>query len=365
MAFWQWIFLGNTLQNWAIALLTSIIVLVALSFVQRVLIRRLAAFAKKTTTDIDDIVAKVGMNTKLPLLAILSFYVGSLALTLPDQVTNWIGTIALIALLAQVALWGDALIACWLACYQEQHLKKDAASVTTIRALGFVIRLGLFAIIMLVALDNIPGVEVTALIGSLGIGGIAVALAVQNILTDLFASLSIALDQPFVIGDSIAIEDYRGTVEHIGLKSTRIRSVSGEQLVLSNNDLLNSRIRNYGRMGERRVAFNIAVACETPYEKLKAIPAMIREIIESQQQTRFVRAYFKEYGDFSLNFEIVYYVLSPDYNLYVEIQQAINLAILQRFTEAGIQLPYPTHIVYVKGEPSQAKGGSSIPSPSA
>jgi len=365
MTFWEWTCLGNTLQSWAIAFLITIAVLTALRLLQRILIRRFAAFAEKTTTDVDDLVARVGTNTRFSLLAILSLYAGSLVLALPKQVTNWIGIVALIALLIQVAIWGNVLISFWLARYQEQHLKEDPAGVSTIRALSFVVRLGLFSIIVLVALDNIPGVEVTALIGSLGIGGIAVALAVQNILADLFASLSIALDKPFVIGDFIVVGDHQGTVEHVGLKTTRIRSLSGEQLVVSNNDLLSSRIRNYGRMSDRRVVFTVGVACDTPYEKLKAIPSMIQEIIGLQQQTRFERTHFKEYGDFSLNFEVVYRVLDPNYDLYMDIRQAINLAILQRFEEEGIELPYPTQTLYVRNEASRAKGTASIPTEEA
>jgi small-conductance mechanosensitive channel len=144
------------------------------------------------------------------------------------------------------------------------------------------------------------------LIASLGVGSIAVALAVQNILADLFASLSIALDQPFVIGDFIIVDDYLGTVENIGLKTTRVRSLSGEQLIFANNDLLNSRIRNYKRMGERRVVFSFCVTYQTPYAKLRMIPELIQNIIEANPDTRFDRAHFRAFGDSALNFEVVY-----------------------------------------------------------
>jgi small-conductance mechanosensitive channel len=172
-------------------------------------------------------------------------------------------------------------------------------------------------------------------------------LAVQNVLGDLFASLSIVLDEPFVIGDFITVEEYMGTVEHIGLKTTRVRSLTGEQLVFSNSDLLDSRIRNYGRMADRRVSFTLGVACETPYEKLVEIPAIVQEIVEAQPQTRFGRAHFESYGDFSLDYEIVYYMLTSDYDVFMDTQQAINLQILRRFAEEGIQLPYPTQTVFV------------------
>jgi len=252
--------------------------------------------------------------------------------------------------LIQVAIWSDALITFWVGCYEREHMAEDASRVTTVRALSIVGRLILVVIIVLLALDNIPGVEASALLGSLGITGIAVALAVQNVLSDLFASLSIALDRPFVIGDFIIVGDDSGTVEHIGLKSTRIRSLSGEQLVVSNNDLLSSRVRNYGRMTDRRVVFSVGVVAETPSVKLEQIPSIIQEIIETQGQTRFDRAHFKEYGDFSLNFEVVYHVLDPSYRLHADIRQAINLAILKRFEEEGIGLPYPTQTVYVRNQ---------------
>jgi len=354
VAFWKGIFLGNTLQSWAFALLVTLGGLVALWVLLRIVLRRFAALARQTTTDVDDLVAELGARTRLRLLAILAVYAGSLVLTLPEELSSWIGVVAWVAFLIQVAIWGDALISFWLTRYQQELVEKDADRVTTVRALSFIVRLCLYLLVVLLALDNIPGIEVTALIGSLGIGGIAVALAVQNILGDLFASLSIALDKPFVLGDSIVVGDARGTVEHIGLKTTRIRSLSGEQLIISNNDLLSSRIHNYGRMSDRRVVFTVGVSCETPYKKLQEIPSMLREIVEAQQHVRFDRAHLKAFGDFSLDFEVVYHVLEPDYDLYMDTQQAINLAIVRRFAEEGIQIPYPTQVVYVAQRQTEA-----------
>jgi len=167
------------------------------------------------------------------------------------------------------------------------------------------------------------------------------------VLGDLFASISIVLDKPFVIGDFIIVGDMLGTVEHIGIKTTRVRSLFGEQLIFSNNDLLNSRIRNYKRMDERRIVFSIGVVYQTPYEKLSAIPGMVREIVEAQEQTRFDRAHFSKFGDFALIYEIVYYVKIPDYNAYMDIQEAINLEIYRKFQEQGIEFAYPTQTVFV------------------
>jgi small-conductance mechanosensitive channel len=226
--------------------------------------------------------------------------------------------------------------------------------------MGFVGRLVLWAVVLLLVLDNL-GVDVTALVAGLGVGGIAVALAVQNILGDLFASLSIVLDKPFTIGDFLIIDDYLGSVEHIGLKTTRMRSLSGEQLVFSNTDLLKSRIKNYGRMFERRVIFDIGVTYQTPREKLQMIPDIIRSAIEAQEPVRFDRSHFRAYGDFSLSFETVYYVLKPDYNLYMDIQQAINLHIHARFEAEGIEFAYPTQTLFVEksGARQQVAGSSA------
>ena len=208
-------------------------------------------------------------------------------------------------------------------------------------------RIILWSLVLLLVLDNL-GINITALVAGLGVGGIAIALAVQTILGDLFASLSIVLDKPFVIGDFLIIDDYMGGVEYVGLKTTRLRSLSGEQLVLSNSDLLNSRIRNFGRMYERRVPFNLGVTYQTPREKLVKIPEIIREAVRKQDKTRFDRSHFKEYGDFALVFESVYYVLGPDYNEYMDIQQAINLHIHERFEQEGIEFAYPTQTVFMQ-----------------
>jgi small-conductance mechanosensitive channel len=353
MVFRRWFFLGNSPQAWAYALLIAAGMLAAAWIARQVLVRHFSALTRKTKTDVDDLIARLLLQTRWWLLAAVSLYVGSLSLTLSATVRAWARTAALIALLIQAAIWGDEIISYWLVSYQKRHAG-DGEQAGAVKAAGFVVRLALFSIIALLALDNLPGVEVGTLIASLGIGGIAVALAVQNILADLLASLSIALDQPFVVGDYIAVDDLGGTVEHIGLKTTRLRSLAGEQLILANNDLLSSRIRNYKRMDQRRIASTLGVACETSYEKVERIPAMIREIVEAQPQTRFDRCHFKAFGDFTLDFETVYYMLDPGYGLYMDTQQAINLAILKRFAEEGIELAYPTQLIYVSG--GQASG---------
>jgi small-conductance mechanosensitive channel len=224
--------------------------------------------------------------------------------------------------------------------------QEDPAGATTLTALTVLARIGLWAALLLLALDNV-GIDITTLVAGLGIGGVAIALATQNILGDLFASLSIVLDKPFVVGDFIIVGDLLGTVEHVGLKTTRVRSLSGEQLVFSNADLLGSRIRNYKRMVERRIVFSLGVTYQTSEEQLASIPGMLRGIIAAEPGVRFDRAHFKEYGDSALTFEVVYFVLDPDYNVYMDTQERINFAIFRRFAGDGIDFAYPTRTVHL------------------
>lgn len=342
-------FYDNTLSTWLIALLVAVVTAVVLRILKALGGRHIARLAARTETTWDDALVELLRHTKWLFLLIVALFAGSLLLALPVRVRGIANAVAAVALIVQAGIWLNAVILFWLEGYRQRKLKEDPASVTTMSAVSFVGRLVLWLVILLLVLDNL-GVNVTALVAGLGVGGIAVALAVQNILGDLFASLSIILDKPFTVGDFLIIDDCMGSVEHIGLKTTRIRSLSGEQLVLSNADLLGSRIRNYGRMFERRVVFNLGVTYQTPREKLIKIPTIIREAVEAQASTRFDRSHFKEYGDFSLNFETVYYVLVPDYNTYMDIQQAINLRTHERFEEEAIEFAYPTQTLHLVRE---------------
>ncbi len=339
-------YLGNTVQSWLTAAVVVAGVLVILRFLRRAVLRRVGAPDKPATGELGDAVARLVERTKWFFLLIVALCAGSLCVTLPDAIHRVLRSALVLAVLAQTGIWGAQLISFWIARSVRRKLEEDAATATTMSALGFTTKLILWTVILLLALDNI-GVDITALVAAVGVGGIAIALALQNVLGDLFASLSIVLDKPFVMGDFIVVGDMLGTVEHIGLKTTRVRSLSGEQLIFSNGDLLGSRIRNFKRMKERRVVFTFGVTYQTPYEKLNAIPAMLRVIVEAQENTRFDRAHFKEYGPYSLDFEVVYYVLVPDYNAYMDTQQAINLAVYQRFAEEDIDFAYPTQTILV------------------
>ena len=338
---------GNPLTEWLIAVAIAVFSYLLICAVRRIVHRKLAAFAAKTTTVWDDLVAELIDRLNLVFVFVVAVYLGALRITLPSAGDAMLGHVVGIVVLIQAGVLCSHAVSFWVARFRKLKLESNAGAVTTLTSVGFVLRMLLWIILLLIALDNL-GINITTLIAGLGISGIAVALAIQNILGDLFASFSIVLDKPFVIGDFILIDDCMGTVEHVGLKTTRIRSLSGEQLVFSNTDLLKSRIRNYKRMQERRVVFTLGVVYQTPYEKLVRIPAMIRTAIERHAQARFDRAHFKEYGDFALKFEVVYWIMNPDYTIYMDIQQAINLDILQQFGEAGIDFAYPTQTLFVQ-----------------
>jgi small-conductance mechanosensitive channel len=340
---------GNTLGTWAVSLGLAVLVYTGLRLVASVVVSRLAKIAKGTATHWDDVVTDALGRTKGFVLLFLSVFLASLTLTLPARLESVLEHLVVIVLLVQVGIWVSAGISQWIALTRERRAAEDAAAVMTMNVIGIAMRIALWSMVLLLALDNL-GIDVTALVAGLGVGGIAVALALQNILGDLFASLSIVLDRPFVLGDFLIVDDKLGSVEEIGLKTTRVRSLSGEQLVFSNTDLLNSRIRNFGRMFERRVVFEIGVTYQTPRESLRSIPGMIRRAVEKHgEKVRFDRSHFKEYGDYSLVFETVYYVSGPDYNTYMDIQQTVNFSLHEQFEAEGIDFAYPTQTLFMRG----------------
>jgi small-conductance mechanosensitive channel len=353
MQFLDQTFFGNTLQRWAIGAALGLATVMALRILVRLAASRARTFAASTATRVDDLVAELLSGTKFLFLLFLGVYVGSRVVALSPRWLEIIEGVAVIALIVQGGIWATVAIAFFLEAYRQDKLSEDAAAVTTISALGFMSKLVVWSVVLLLTLDNL-GVDITTLVTGLGVGGIAVALAVQNILGDLFASLSIVLDKPFVIGDFLIVGDFLGRVERIGLKTTRLRSLSGEEVIFSNTDLLNSRIRNYGRMFERRILFGVGVTYQTPRDKLERIPEILKAAVTAQEQVRLDRAHFKGYGDFSINFEVVYYVLVPDYNVYMDIQQSINLSIHERFEEEGIEFAYPTQTLFLVKENGQS-----------
>ena len=333
-------FLGNPLSGWLIAVAVFVALGMGLQLVRRSAETRLAHTAARTSTDIDDIALHLLRRTRAAFIVAMALYIAAFLLDLPSRIDRVLHFVMVVTLLVQITIWGNAFIDITVSRYTARKLKTaDAARVTTVAALGFLGRLVLWSIILLLALDNL-GVNITALITGLGITGIAVALAVQNILGDLFASLSIMLDKPFAIGDFIVVDNHMGTVEHIGLKTTRLRSLFGEQIVFSNADLLKSRIHNHKRMIERRVVFTVSLTYENAHTDLLRVPQIVREAIERQQHARCDRVYFKEMRDFALIFEIAYFIDDPNYRVYTDTQAAVNYAIFDAFHREGIEFAH-------------------------
>jgi len=343
----DWQFYHNSVRAWLIAGIAFVVIGATLFIARTILARRLAKVAARTATTADDALVDLLRRTRYFFILAVAIAGSTLFLDLPTRALSIGRLLGTIALIVQIAIWGNGLITFWFRNYAERKADSDIASRTTIAAFSFVARLILWVMLALVALNRL-GYDVTALITGLGVGGIAIALAVQNVLGDLFAALAIVLDKPFVVGDAIAVDTMTGTVEHVGLKTTRIRSVNGEQLIFSNTDLLKSRIRNFRRMQERRVLFTIGVAYDTPAETVARIPTMLREAVEAQQQVRFDRAHFTSYGESALTFETAYFVLSPEYLVYMNIHQAVNLAILRRFAAEHVEFAYPTRTVLLR-----------------
>jgi small-conductance mechanosensitive channel len=349
MGFLEEVYLGNTLQNWLIAAGILVAVLTSLKIIQKFSIYKLGKLAATTDNQVDDLIVHMLGQTKFLILLAGSAYIASSAIILKPSVSALLQKAMVLILILQGGLWAGAGITFVLGRAAQKKMDQDSSSATTITFLGFVAKLILWVIVFLLILDNL-GVNITGLVAGLGIGGIAVALAVQNILGDLLASLSIVLDKPFVIGDFIVVDALSGTVEYIGLKTTRIRSLNGEQLIFSNNDLLKSRIHNYKRMQERRIVFGFGVVYQTPEEKLTFINDIVKEVIEAREGVRFERVHFKEYGDSALKYEVVYHVKGPDYKIYMDVQQMINLEIFRRFRKEGIEFAYPTRTVHLQSE---------------
>ncbi len=296
------------------------------------------------------------MLRKIPKLTLIVFalYAGVQVLGLPPKAELRVQQVVVFVSLFQVGMWGSLAIKLWFERGSNGAASFDPGRATAVRALAFVAQTLLWAAVLLVLLDNL-GVNVTALVAGLGVGGIAVALAVQSVLGDLLASVAIILDKPFVVGDSLAIGEFTGTVESVGVKTTRLRSLTGEQLIFSNADLLQSRIRNFKRMIERRVAFTVGVTFETPITTLREIPAIFEAAIREQPQTRFERAHLKQFGASSIDFEVVYWALTADFKLHMDILQAVNLRIAEEFASRKIDFAFPTQTVHVASMPVQSQ----------
>ena len=339
---------GGGPTHWLTALGVACLVYLVLWLVKRVITIRLRHLIEGSANVVDDLVLVVVRATGWPFKLLAALFVGSLALDLPAGHGLVVQRLFTIVLFVQVGLWANRVLGFSVATYLKGKTRQELGSkVAVVTLFNFFGRLVVWSLVVLLILDNL-GVDVNALIAGLGVGGIAIGLALQSVLRDTFASLSIILDKPFEAGDFVVIDDYAGTIEEIGLKTTRIRSISGEQLVFGNDDLLTCRIRNFKRMAERRVLFRFGVAYETPTDLLASIGGLVQGIIEGIPGTRFDRAHFKEFGDHCLEFEVSYYVTVPDYKRMRDVHEAVNLALHRGFEENRIRFAYPTRRLLVE-----------------
>jgi small-conductance mechanosensitive channel len=340
-------FAGNAMRDWLIAAAVAVGVTGGLNLLKFLLVRRGQKLARRTSNELDDVIVATFASTKFVFLLFLGVWAGARAVVLPQPVSFSIRLITILATVLQVSAWANVAVRALVQRRIQQTVEQDPAAATTVAAIGFLVRIVLWFILILVALSNL-GIEIGPLLAGLGVGGVAVALALQNILGDLFASLSIVLDKPFVIGDAVIVGESTGTVEYIGLKTTRLRATSGEQIIISNSDLLRSRVRNMKRMHERRVQFDLPIAHRTHGATLARVPALVQQCIEAQPSLRFERAHLRDFANVACNFEVVYWVRTADYDTFVKAQHAMNLEMHRRLAEERIELARPVQRVVLE-----------------
>ena len=350
----QYVFLGNTVQTWLIAIGIILLLLLVVRIIRTIVLKKLKKWAEKTETTVDDFIVSFVQKSVLPILYIFSIYSGLHYLWLSAKAERVLYIIVALLITFFIIRLVTSLLGHLLNVYVTKKGEEPSKKLQ-MRGIMLVVNIIIWCVGLIFLFDNL-GYDVTAVVAGLGIGGIAIALAVQKILGDMFSYFVIFFDRPFEIGDFIIIDNYKGTVEHVGLKTTRLRSLSGEELVFSNTDLTNSRLHNYKKLQRRRIAFTIGVTYQTTQDQLKQIPVMITQIINGIADTTLDRVHFMSFGDFSLNFEIVYFVESSDYNYYMDIQQRINLEINQAFMDAGIEFAYPTQTLFMEGRDGDEKG---------
>lgn len=348
----QHVFFGNEIASWIKALLQFALWFTVLPIVKRFVTHRLRRLSPERSAAPLELILELLVRTRRWFLVLVAVYLAVQWLTVPARVERVITATVQLGIWLQVALWGSAAVHFFV----DRRMKRDAEaakeSAASLNILKFVGVAAVWVLAGLLLLANL-GIDVTALIAGLGVGGIAIALAVQKVLGDLLASLSIALDKPFKVGDFLVVGEEKGTVEHIGIKSTRLRSLSGEQVVMSNADLLSSRVHNFGLLYERRAVVRVGITYETPREKVAEVPKILEAVIRERPTVRFERAHFASFGAYSLDFEAVYFVLDPAYGTFMDIQQAINLGVLEKFAERGIDFAYPTAVEYQKELPDR------------
>jgi small-conductance mechanosensitive channel len=347
----QFEFLGNPVMNWGLAVVTFLVTLTVLPIIKGFIAARRRSWTPNDRLQFHsaiELTALLVARTSRVFLFVVALFLASRHLVFAPRLERVLEIVIVCVFWLQVGLWAMASVRFGIDQRRASSAGLDSLLAGSMDVLLFCAGLIIWAMVMLLALDNL-GVQIRPLLAGLGIGGIAIALAVQTVLGDVLASVSITLDKPFGVGDSLTIGDYQGTVEHIGIKSTRLRSISGEQIIIANADIIKARVRNFGRMGDRRAVFQFGVNYDTPTDVLAVIPGEVRKIVEAQPSTRFDRCHFLTYGDTALQFELVYFMTKSDFALYADTQQAINLALLDRLRALKVQLAAPTRaLVYVE-----------------
>ena len=342
---------GNSLYDYILAVLIFVVVLLALKIFQSIILAKLKSLAKKTKTDLDNLDLSLFSKVKPPFYLILAIYFSIKVLAISGLIEKVVNILVVVVIVIEVIQILERLVDFlthkYISKVKGESAEDHKASLAMASALKIIAKIFFWLIGIALVLSNL-GVDITSLIAGLGIGGLAVALALQNVLSDIFSSFSLYFDKPFKIGDFIAVGSNSGTVEKIGLKTTRLRTLQGEELVIANKELTSVRVQNFKKMQKRRVVFSLGVVYETTADKLEKIPKLIEEIIKPIKNAEFSRCHFTSYGDFSLNFEVVYLVNSADYNEYMNVNQEINLKIFKKFADEKIAFAYPTQSVIIE-----------------
>ena len=341
-------YFGNTVEAYLIALGIFIAGMILVKITEKIVLFRLKKWAEKTETTLDDFLIKRVEKSIVPLLYFGVFYAAITSLALTDKARNIIEIASLVVLTYFIVRFISSIIMFSLTYFIKKQ-ERGEEKAKQLMGMTVLINIIIWAIGVVFLMGNL-GFDISAVIAGLGIGGIAIALAAQAILGDLFSYFVIFFDRPFEVGDFITVQDKVGTVEYTGIKTTRLRALSGEQLVFSNTDLTNSRIHNFKKMERRRVVFKLGVIYQTTADQLEEIPKIVREIIEKREDAVFDRGHFANYGDFSLNFEFVYYIIGSDYVKYMDTQQKINMEIYRTFENKEIEFAYPTQTLFVNKE---------------
>jgi small-conductance mechanosensitive channel len=342
----QALLLGIPPTEWLIAGIVGVVVWGALWILRDLIASRYKKYSTARNPTLFRLIGYLIGNTTQLFFFAVALDAAQASLTLPERVQRVVSNTAMILILIQVGLWAGRTVRFYL---EMKELERGADRVFSgsLDIISFVARMLIWSVLILLGLENL-GVNITALLAGLGVGGVAVALALQNVLGDLFASLSIALDKPFVIGDSLTIDSFIGKVEHIGIKTTRLRSESGEQIILSNADILKSRVRNFGRLPQQRILATIRLGFETPTDKLKALPQLLENVVREHPQARFERCHLKTLGESAFQFELSYFVQQPATNPMLDLQQAVNFRIIDELRRLQVEFAYPAQLVLVE-----------------